>query len=318
MTPVAKAADCYLAPGGDDANLGNAPDVPFRTLARAARALQSGDTCWLRAGVYRDGVVLTRSGEVGRPITFAPYRDENVILDGSDVVEGPWTKAEGQAWKASVAGTVDAVFCDGTVMVEARWPNCPWSQNWESEKKWALTDAGSGLGRLESAALARSGQDFSGGLVYMKLSKGNSCYTRRVLAHHAGSPTVLWDASGLPSRLWREDALPQRIATFGFGGNRFFLVAAGALDAPEEWWYDRAAQELRFIPPDGGDPARHVISVKRRVAAFAGERTSRRLCSADWCFGGAICALRPAATLKCAPAGFSLRPRCANVPTWRR
>lgn len=271
--PAAAGRDCFVSPAGDDGNSGRAPDRPFRTLARAAEALRPGDTCWLEGGVYRDGAVLSVSGLPGRAITFAALSGQQPILDGSDVVAGPWRKAEGGVWEAPVSGSVDAVFCDGRLMTEARWPNCTWSENWDPQKKWALTGAGSALGRIECDAAARSGEDFSGGLVYLKLSKGNGCYTRPILAHRPGSPTILWDASGLPSgppaREWHEDALPERIRKFGFAGNRFFVAAAGALDAPQEWWYDGARGILRFIPP-AGTPAGHVISIKRRVSAFSG------------------------------------------------
>ena len=38
-------------------------------------------------------------------------------------------------------------------------------------------------------------------------------------------------------------------------GNRFFIDnALEELDAPGEWYYDRAAKRLYFWPPDGKDP----------------------------------------------------------------
>lgn len=269
----ARAAEIYVSPTGDDAHSGATPAQAFRTLARAAEALRPGDTCWLRGGVYREAVRLAVSGTLGHPITFAAYPGEHPILDGSDVVVGPWARASGGIWEAPVAGPVDAVFCDGRLMIEARWPACTWEENWNPERKWALTDPGSALGRIVCAAAARTDRNFSGGIVYIKLSKGNGCYTRRILSHRAGSPTITWDASGLPSgppaREWHEDALPARIRKFGFAHNRFFIAAPGALCAPEQWWYDADRRVLRFIPP-GGPPNSHLISVKRRVSAFSG------------------------------------------------
>ncbi|HVU34687.1 MAG TPA: right-handed parallel beta-helix repeat-containing protein [Opitutaceae bacterium] len=275
---TARAANYYVGPTGDDQAAGTSPAAAFHTIARAVAAAQPGDTCWLAGGIYREAVSLTRSGTPGKPITLAAMPGQVPVLEGTDPVDGRWQRSANGVWQVTVADPVPALFCDGAMMTEARWPNCTWAQNWDPARKWALTDAASALGRIQSAAIARAGINLSGGLVYLKLSKGNGCYTRRITAHQAGSPTVAWDASGLPSgppaREWHEDALPARIAKFGFANNRFFVVAAGALDAPEEWWYDAASHTLRFIAPDRGDPQSHRVAIQRRVHALEGAGVS--------------------------------------------
>jgi len=264
------AATYFVAASGNDANPGTSLDQPFQTLQRAAAVLEAGDVCLVRAGVYRETVKLTRSGQRDKPITFAAYQAEQVILDGSDLVAGPWTKTAGGIWSANIPGTnsVEAVFCDGRMMTEARWPNCSWEDNWESDKKWAVTDKGSNLGQIQSAALAKSGQDLTGGLLYIRLSKGNNCFTRPVTSHRPGESMFLYDKTGIEGRAWGEDAMPERIKRYGFSGNRFFVVARGALDAPGEWWHEVSKSQLLFIPPDGGNPDRHQVSFKTRVAGF--------------------------------------------------
>ncbi len=159
--------------------LGTSLAQSFRTLGRAAAVLQPGDTCWLRAGVYREAVTLTRSGRPGAPITFARWQQERVILDGSDPVTGPWTRRDGGVWGApwSSSAGIEAIFCEGRMMSEARWPDCTWEDNGQCDRKWATTDESTVLGRIQSAALARVGVDLSGGLLYLKLGKGTSCHT---------------------------------------------------------------------------------------------------------------------------------------------
>ena len=49
----ASGADYYVAVDGDDAAPGSVA-APFRTIGRAAKALQPGDRCVVRAGVYRE------------------------------------------------------------------------------------------------------------------------------------------------------------------------------------------------------------------------------------------------------------------------
>ena len=269
---VAPAAQYFVAPDGRDDAPGTSLAQPFRTVGRAAAVLQPGDTCWLRGGVYREAVVLKRSGRPGAPITIARWQEERVVLDGSDPVSGPWTSVDGRVWSAPFPGAapVEALFCAGSMMSEARWPDCPWADNWHPERKWAASDEGTELGRIHSAALARAGVDLSGGLLYLKLGKGNSCHTRPVVRHRAGDVALHYDSTGIEGRAWREDSMPERLAKHGFVGNRFFVVARGALDAPGEWWHDVRAGRLLFIPPAGVEPARLTVSVQARPTALAG------------------------------------------------
>ncbi len=77
-------ATYYVALDGDDANPGTLAR-PWATLQHAADVLQPGDTVYVRGGVYHQYVRLTRSGEPGRPITYAAYPGETVWLDGQGV-----------------------------------------------------------------------------------------------------------------------------------------------------------------------------------------------------------------------------------------
>jgi hypothetical protein len=275
MTPV-QAVEYFVAADGSDSSSGTSIEQPFRTLQHAADTAVAGDTCFIRAGVYRETVLVSKSGEKGRPIVFSAYQGERVIIDGSDIVPGPWSQSGGEIWMAKVDAkdSIEAVFFDGRMLVEARWPNCSWEENWRPEKKWSLTGTGTALGRIESAELARSDRDLSGGRVYIKLGKGNNCFTRPVADHRAGSKTLRYDTAGIEGRAWGEDSMPERIEAEGLEGNRFFVAARGALDAPGEWWHDVDAGELLLTAPDGRKPGENAVSVKARVAGFEGTRVS--------------------------------------------
>ncbi len=272
----AAGAEYFVAGDGRDSNPGTSVEEPFRTIGRAAQILQPGDTCRIRGGVYRETVRNANSGQRDKPITFTRYQNERVIVDGSDVVPGPWTEDKNGVWKTKVAaiGPIEAVFCDGRMMVEARWPNCSWEENWEVERKWERTGKGSKLGMIECPALSSSEQDLSGGLLYMKLSKGNNCFTRPITSHRVGAASLEYDLTGIEGRAWNEDSMPQRIRKYGFEKNRFFVVARGALDAAGEWWHDAERSELLFIAPGGDDPFKKEVSVKARVTGFEGEDAS--------------------------------------------
>lgn len=92
-----RAAEFYVAPGGDD-NAGGTLAAPWRTIARAQQAVQPGDTVYLRGGRYAyaagesscasrtavvNGVTLDRSGTEGRPIRYWAYAGETPVFDFS-------------------------------------------------------------------------------------------------------------------------------------------------------------------------------------------------------------------------------------------
>jgi hypothetical protein len=88
---------------GDNANVGTSIDKPFRSIARALPLVAPGDTVLIKKGLYREGIDLSksRSGERGRPITFAAFGDGEVILDGS--TPATWVRVTGTVWRAAIS-----------------------------------------------------------------------------------------------------------------------------------------------------------------------------------------------------------------------
>lgn len=109
----------YVAPDGDDEAAGSL-EHPFATVQRAQQAVAPGDTVFLRGGTYRMTesqisrrrglfarlIVLDKSGESGKPITYRAYQDEKPVFDCSDVkpprqrvtafyVSGSWLHLQG-------------------------------------------------------------------------------------------------------------------------------------------------------------------------------------------------------------------------------
>lgn len=82
-----------MAEGASDANPGTR-EAPWKTIARAAAAeeLRPGDTVLIHSGVYREHVDVTVSGEPGNPITLAAAPGARVVVKGSELVRGKWTK----------------------------------------------------------------------------------------------------------------------------------------------------------------------------------------------------------------------------------
>lgn len=84
-------------PAASDSGAGTT-EQPWKTISKAATALQPGDTAIVHAGVYREHVRPARSGQPGQPIAYRAAEGEDVVISGADVITG-WTKAKGNVWK---------------------------------------------------------------------------------------------------------------------------------------------------------------------------------------------------------------------------
>jgi hypothetical protein len=72
----------YVDSSGNDENAGT-KKYPWKTLQHAADAAKPGSTVYVRGGVYKQKLKITRSGSAGgRSITFASFPGETAIIDG--------------------------------------------------------------------------------------------------------------------------------------------------------------------------------------------------------------------------------------------
>jgi hypothetical protein len=73
---AAWARDWHVSGDGDDARAGTSADTAFRTLARAAAAVEPGDTVWVGDGIYtsNDGQALLALSKHGRPDAWMTWR----------------------------------------------------------------------------------------------------------------------------------------------------------------------------------------------------------------------------------------------------
>ncbi|MGI4790888.1 MAG: right-handed parallel beta-helix repeat-containing protein [Janthinobacterium lividum] len=115
ITVNARATDYFVAPAGSDTHAGTSLAAPFQTITHAVQMAGPGDSVLIRGGTYREQVDLggSRCGLPGQPLTIRNYKEETVILKGSDVVKG-WTLDHKAVWKKT-GWTVNSqqVFADG-------------------------------------------------------------------------------------------------------------------------------------------------------------------------------------------------------------
>jgi hypothetical protein len=253
--------------GGENASDANpgTKDAPFATISAAAAILTAGDTCYIRAGIYRETVVPANSGSPGNPIVFTGYGDGDVIISGADKADGDWTVYEGKIYQKTISlpvtGYRDAitgnetllanqVFVDGKMMIEARWPNVSNSDDLMNRDDYRMVQNGwtsENPNTIFDNSIPDIPGGWTGGTIWAIIwYKPN---TFPITASSTGQ--ISWDGKFHP----RMD-LPR---------NFYYLTGRlGALDVRKEWFYD--GTKLYLWAPDGGVPKN--VEVKTRNYAF--------------------------------------------------
>ena len=72
---------------------GIAGDARFRTISEAVEHVEPGDTVVIHGGIYREHVIVDKSGTAEGPIRFAAAADEHVVVTGADEVTD-WERAD--------------------------------------------------------------------------------------------------------------------------------------------------------------------------------------------------------------------------------
>lgn len=251
----------YVAESGDDNNPGTY-NKPFLTIQKAAEVALPGDICYVREGIYRETVSPSRSGLPDKPIIFEAFRNEKVILDGTDPVSGTWSLNNGNIYKIKVEKYIDQLFSDREMMVEARWPNMSFPSQLWSRSCWANSGKGSRYGIMVDNELAKTGIDWTGAIAVLNVAHQFVTWTRVVKSHNAGSNTFIYEKDLMPitsyvdkTKEWEDDI--------------YYLTGKlEAIDMPGEWYLDRENMELYFWAPDGKNPGENEISSKSRDYAF--------------------------------------------------
>ena len=144
---AALGAELCVSPKGDDANPGTV-ERPFRTLARAVRAVEPGDTCYLREGRNRETVTLRNVDAEVASITFAAYPGEQPVLDGTVPLQVNWEPWRGRVYRARLDHDVWQLFIDGRLVDVARWPDASLEDGsvWQMERSMRHVDRGTWKG----------------------------------------------------------------------------------------------------------------------------------------------------------------------------
>lgn len=255
-----EAREFFVCPSGCDGNPGTR-EAPFRSLRHAAERLQPGDVCWIRQGVYRETVRPAGSGTAERPVRFAAWNGESVVVSGADPLDVEWAPFRGGVFQAETELRFLQLFVNGRMMHEARWPNSPLDDLMAMKR--AEAGPGTGYEELRSPELPEG--DWEGAVVLIWPGRRWYNATRRIADYRPGEG-FRFDRCFRPAR---PDTLHGFDPRKPEPGNPFILFGALAgLDSPGEWFLDEASGRVYLWPPDGGPPDAVGVEVKQRDLAF--------------------------------------------------
>ncbi|MDO6709114.1 right-handed parallel beta-helix repeat-containing protein [Aliiglaciecola sp. 2_MG-2023] len=253
----------YVAKDGNDDNAGTIEE-PFKTIQMAADAVIAGDVCFVRSGVYKETVVIKRKGENDLPIRFVAMPGEKVILDGRETVKGKWEKSQNGTYVIENVSSVEQLFFNNEMMLEARWPNAK-AEQLLSRVVWASTDKGSAYGKIVDRELAESGVDWTGANVILNVAHQFYTWKRPAITLGVNHGVFGYDQNlkGL-EQFFLNDVKPEK-----WEDDYYYLTGSlGLLDAPSEWYYDKTTSKLFFYPPNSDVTLGSTLKSKVREFAF--------------------------------------------------
>lgn len=269
------AAQIFVA-GGDPKASDQNPGTearPLRTIQKAASLAVAGDTVLIRTGTYRETVTPVHSGSSGAPITYLPYHNEKVVVDGADPVAN-WTNYRGSIHQATMTWSVgdgdgDQVFVDGQMMNYARYPN---SSLDVSNPTRILADAGTHVPPSPAFLQACSGTYTSTALSGFPDSKQDSTWVGATIHFELMGQGYLETgtvASTSPGSLTFNYVSQAGGPGDPAAGDPFYITGKLAcLDTAGEWFRDATTKTLYLWTPTGDTPSSHVVEAKARTFGF--------------------------------------------------
>jgi hypothetical protein len=277
LLPAAGAAvppdDFHVAPTGDDVNPGTSAK-PFATPAKAVAAVRARIAGGLRkdirvvfrAGTYELDAPLVftpkDSGTARHAITYAAWPGETVVLSGGRRIAG-WKKGAGGRWAVSLPGVrAGTWFFRQLVVDDRRVPRARWP---EEDGQLHIASVGDGVRAFTFDKPLPEG-DLGGQDAELVVYENWSVSRALVVSSDARSlkttTPVGWIGHG-----W----------TTASRGKAVFIEHARAhLDRPGEWFLDRKAGMLTYLPRDGETPEKTsvVAPVLQQVIRIEGVKGS--------------------------------------------
>lgn len=276
LTDAAHAAEFFVAPAGNDANVGTA-ESPFATPGQAqlasrqviAAGLNEAVTVTLRGGTYRLAkpleMTVADGGTAGHAVVWRAAPGERVVFSGGKVLTGGSVWPDG-LWRvagaeAQVGGRFRELFLNGVRRPRARFPNDGYLRVREAgaDKRTSFTTEPNVLPAIRPAGDAE--------LVFL-----HDWSISRV-------PVQAVDpAGGMVALAGPIGASQQQFAIDNFEPHpRFFLENDPTVfDLPGEWFFDRPTGLLvyRPLPGETAEAIQAVVPVSPALVVVRGDEAT--------------------------------------------
>lgn len=248
---LASATFYYVDKGHPDARDGNpgSESEPWQTIRKGVQSVQPGDILLVRAGTYRETVILNRSGTEAQPITIRAYPGEEgkVVINAAEPVTD-WRPCASAAecggnpywahvYVADVSAWVDShpdstfairqVFQDGALLNRSRYPNVGWRY------PTTIPDA---KRRFVDNSLSQADGYFVGSVCHVK--------------------TALWQMDMIPvTEFVRGEVTLARSPRYDISAQHGYYLTnvVGEINEEGEWAYDPGGKRL-YLWPQGDVP----------------------------------------------------------------
>lgn len=269
-------ASYFVAPWGSDANTGTQL-APFKTIQKAANKMVAGDTCYIRAGTYRETVVPANSGSAKAPVTFEAFQGERVIVSGADLISSPWRRYSANVYTAAMPWTLgpdkDMVFVDGIPVMQARHPNNHTSDSERKPPPIGLSPLWMTFGNFHVHAdssdisnptdLDQHQKDYWKGAIYVGWH-GWGWVLQSAEVESSGRGYI--SVKNKTRKWWFPDTVRKFEERFSWFHQGYLTHHLNALDKQGEWHWQN--NKLYLWPPDSTHPSDHLVEAKKRHLAF--------------------------------------------------
>lgn len=273
----------YVSENGDDNNAGTSLTEPLRSISAAEKRMQPGDICYIRAGTYRESVMVSKDR-----LTFKSYQQDKVVVTGLDAVTN-WKKHQNNIYKAQFipeekdenpsssrhigkkGGLLTQVFADDNMMIMARYPNLKGDLlNWEDHGGIVKIFPD---GKFQFSEVKEPWPDnFWTGAIFHAIVEKKFAPVQGTIGAHRGNSlscnerTIGWKSSNetdFKKYLFKEEQ--GEISGIGRG---FITNHLNALDVENEWYWDKQSNTLYVCIVNGKDPNTLKMEAQSRSFAF--------------------------------------------------
>lgn len=241
--PEPEMIEYYVATSGSDSNPGTLAE-PFATIQHAADIMDAGDTCIIREGVYRETVTPARSGTADQPIIYMAYPNEEVVINGADVVSG-WSQHSNSVYQAvmdwDLGDGFNQLFVNGAMVNRARWPNTG------TDLLSPTTATATAASESVTFSVSRPTDYWVGGTVYGLFGSKWTSQGATITASTAAGALTVSDKT---------------VPWYTGSGAAYITGILGELDSAGEWFLD--GTNLYLWAPGSVDPSTVTVEAKAR------------------------------------------------------